>query len=121
MKQVSDTDIRADVRSHLARHRVDMQRANFRVNNGTVRMCGELFHLGGHEQPVSASMVESLERDIASTRGVRHTYFEFENWKRLESGTWEAVQGQAEEKQLRFVEAIPLADLLQVKPRRRAA
>ena len=119
IKLVSDTDIRAEVRSHLVRHRIDIQRAQFRVHNGTVRVSGEMFHLGGHEQPITLGVIESLERDIVGTQGVRHTFFELENWRRLDTGQWEAVQG--DNRALHFRAPIPLAELLEVRPRRRAA
>lgn len=90
--QISDTDIRGDVRSHLARHRIDMQRIQLRVFNGTVRMCGEVYYLGAQKQPVPINVIESFERDVASTRGVQYAFFEFDNWRRLSTGEWEAVE-----------------------------
>jgi hypothetical protein len=120
IKQVSDTDIRAEVRSHLVRHRIDLQRAQFRVHNATVRVSGEIFHLGGQEQPVTLGLIESLERDIAGTSGVRHTFFELKNWRRLDTGQWESVQGENGSRG-RSMKSIPLTELLDVMPRRRAA
>jgi len=128
IQQASDTDIRAEVRSHLARHRIDMQRLQFRVANGMVRMSGALYHLGGHVQSVALSVVESLERDVMSTPGVRHTCLEFDNWQRLEGGGWEAVRAAVAEEEEdgagevhRHIAPIPLAELLEVMPRLRAA
>lgn len=127
IQQVSDTDIRADVRSHMARHRIDIQRAQFRVANGMVRMSGALYHLGGHVQSVALSVVESLERDVLSTPGVRHGFFEFENWRRVDGGNWEPVKGMTtavpagEGRAPRLMAPIPLEELLDVMPRLRAA
>ena len=124
IQEVSDTDIRAEVRSHMARHRIDMQHAQFRATNGIVRMSGLVFHLGGHKQSVALSVIESLERDVIGTPGVRHSFFEFDNWRREETGKWEAVKGEegelAEQGQ-HGMKSIPLAELLQVMPRPHAS
>ena len=88
---VSDSDIRMDVRSYLAQHRIDTGVVQLHVFGGTVRMSGAVCHLGGKEQPVPLRTLESLEREIVMTRGVRHAYFDFSNWRRLENGQWEAV------------------------------
>jgi hypothetical protein len=105
------------------RHRIDLQRVQFRIHNGAVRISGEIVHLGGHKKPVTLSLIESLERDIIGTQGVRHTFFELANWRRLDTGQWESIHGANHDagQGHRFMKPIPLAELLEVRPRRRAA
>jgi hypothetical protein len=102
-QRVPDNDIRLEIRSYMAQHRIDMQQVRLVVCGGIVRMFGEIHHLGGPARPVSVAVLESFERDVVTTRGVRHAHFEFDNWKRDESGLWDTVeerrraQGTAEE------------------------
>ena len=101
-----DNDIRADIRSRMAQYRIDMQRVQLRVFGGTVRMSGEIYHLGGLDRPVSVGVLESFERDVVKTRGVRHAFFEFENWKRKDDGEWESVHAPQRETPLLELEEV---------------
>jgi hypothetical protein len=93
--QISDTQIRSFVRSHLARHQFDAQRMQLRVLNGTVSMSGELWHLGG--KPAGLEPIQDLERDVRATSGVHHVSFQFDNWRRFQSGQWQAAGTPAKE------------------------
>ena len=93
-RTVTDSDIRSDIRSYMAQHRIDMQRVNLRVFGGTVRLSGDVYHLGGHEKPVCMALLESFERDVVRSRGVRHAFFEFTNWRRQDGGQWESTDGR---------------------------
>lgn len=93
--QISDTQIRSFVRSHLARHQFDVQRMQLRVLNGTVNLSGELWHLGG--KPAGLEAIQDLERDVRATSGVHHVSFQFENWCRFQSGQWQPAGTRAEE------------------------
>jgi hypothetical protein len=95
MNQVPDTEIRSEVRALLSRHRIDLQRIQFRIASGTVRVSGELAYHGGAGatfQRMPTSALEALEHDLAVTRGVKHTYFDLSNWHRLSSGEWEPAE-----------------------------
>lgn len=91
--QVSDSDIRHDIRSYLARYRIDMTRIRMRVYGGTVRVSGEMYHLGLGDRPVSLGVLESFERDVIGTAGVRNAFLELDNWKLVEGAGWQAVDG----------------------------
>lgn len=88
-KNLSDSEVRMSVRAHLAQYRIDLQRIQLRVFGGAVRVAGEAYRLGGHQLPLTASALESFERDVLRTRGVRRASFEFLNWKRSSEGVWE--------------------------------
>ncbi len=90
--QVTDTEIRSEIRALVAQHRFDFQRIQFRVAGGTVRVCGELLYLGGvRTARVSGSVIGDFERDISRRPGVKHVSFDLENWRRLASGEWQPV------------------------------
>jgi hypothetical protein len=87
--QVADTQIRSFVRSHMARHQFDAQRMQLRVFNGTVSLSGELWQLGS--KPAGLKAIQDLERDIRATSGVHHVSFQFNNWRRFQSGEWQLI------------------------------
>jgi hypothetical protein len=89
MQPRPDTEIRSEVRSLLVQHRVDAWRLQVRVTSGTVRISGELSFLGG-SQP-QGLLVESIERDLSATQGVKRAFLELSNWKRNAGGEWKAV------------------------------
>ena len=90
---ISDTEIRCEVRSLVNRQRLDLQRLQIRITNGTLRLGGELAFLGGSSQtPVPAGTVQGLEQDLQRLRGVKHTFLGFADWRRLSSGEWEPVR-----------------------------
>ena len=91
--QRPDTEIRSEVRSLLVQHRVDAWRLQVRVTSGTVRINGELSFLGG-SQP-QGMLVESIERDLAATQGVRRAFLELSNWKRSAGGEWKVLEHAA--------------------------
>ena len=62
---VSDTEIRSEVRSLLNRQRLDLQKLQIRVTGGTLRLGGELTFLGGGSGvAVPVGIVEGLEQDL---------------------------------------------------------
>ncbi len=90
--QVSDTEIRAEIRSLLIQNRFDIQRVKVRITSGTVRISGDLVYVGAmHMGNVSGAVMHVFERDVAQTRGVKHTYFDLRNWQRLSTGEWQPV------------------------------
>ena len=93
---VSDTEIRSEVRSLLNRQRLDLQKLQIRVTGGTLRLGGELTFLGGGSGvAVPVGIVEGLEQDLKRVRGVKRTHLGFADWRRLSSGEWEHVGRRA--------------------------
>lgn len=90
MKQVSDSEIRSEVRSILVRNRVDHWRLQVRVSSGIVRLTGDLVFLRGAE-PTPPALVEALERNLQGTAGVRRAILEVSNWSRS-GGQWQEIE-----------------------------
>jgi len=90
---VSDTEIRCEARSLLNRLRLDLQKLQIRVTNGTLRLGGELAYMGATAgTAVPGGAVEGLEQDLKRLRGVKHAHLAFTDWRRLSTGQWEQVQ-----------------------------
>jgi hypothetical protein len=89
--QITDTEIRSEVRALVAQNRFDTQQLSYRVAGGTVRFCGALHYLGGATTRVLGSTLTTFERDVQRLRGVRHVSLDFDNWRRLGSGEWAPV------------------------------
>ena len=90
MKNVPDHEIRAEVRSLLVRHRADLWRLQVRVNNGLVRITGELVFLRGSD-PTPPSFVEHLERSLNCSPGVKRASLDVTNWTRT-TGEWQPLE-----------------------------
>jgi len=86
--QITDTSLRCDIRGILARHRIDMQHAQFRVTRGIVRWSGDVYYTGGLRQSVDPGVVEAFERDLVTMRGIKSLFFDFMNWRKLSTGEW---------------------------------
>ena len=86
---LSDTQIRCDLRSVLTEHGFDPNRTNFICAQGVVRLLGEL--LAARDAPVQPAQVESLEHEIRRNRGVQRVHFHPTNFERLPSGQWKPV------------------------------
>jgi hypothetical protein len=54
-----------------------------------VRINGELSFLGGNQ--AQGMLVESIERDLAATQGVKRAFLELSNWKRNAGGEWKVL------------------------------
>lgn len=92
---MSDFRANSRIRSVLARHWVDLQKLRFGAFRGTVRLSGELCHLGsGRFGSSEAVKLESLEQDMRRIPGVRHVYFDLVNWQRDSSGKWKCMNGE---------------------------
>jgi len=91
VENLSDTQIRANLRNVMNHHKVDLNKTSFVCARGVVRMVGELAKQQAFSgQELNSSDVELLERDIANQRGVVRVHMELKNWLRAESGTWSA-------------------------------
>lgn len=110
MKTVSDTQIRAKLRSIVARYRLDPQRMTVRITRGTMRFAGSLLLLGRPEERVSLAVVEAFEREAARLPGVEMLYFDLDNWRRMGTGEWVRV----EPKERELVEAEAQKELAEV-------
>lgn len=87
---LSDTQIRADLRSVLAEAGIDPNKTSFVCASGVVRVLGEL--LGIRDAPVQGSQIDDLEQSIRRSRGVQRVHFHPKNFERTPTGEWRAVE-----------------------------
>ena len=103
MENLSDTQIRANLRTVMNHHKVDLTKTSFVCTRGIVRMVGELARQQAYGTlPLHANDVELLERDLSCQRGVVRVHMEFKNWLRESSGEWkerDAKRRAAEEEE----------------------
>lgn len=92
MERANDTQIRAGLRSVMARRRLDANATSITCARGIVRMLGELRHQGAFAHPVGREEVEALENDIRGVRGVVRVHFDLANWRQLADGRWKPVE-----------------------------
>ncbi len=93
MKELNDTQIRANLRTVLAKHRIDMTKTAFICTRGVVRLNGELEHQGAVSSvEMRMGELEAFEHDIQDVRGVQRVYFDLSNWRRLASGQWARIE-----------------------------
>ena len=92
--QITDNEIRSEIRALVERHRFDAQRLQYYVCGGMVRISGELIHTGGITALVSGTLITSFEHAIARVPGVRHVFMGPDNWRRLASGAWHQVHAK---------------------------
>lgn len=89
---VSDTQVRANLRAVLTRHRIDLSKASFFCARGVVRMLGELRRHGASSATgVELGEIEAIERDIQGLKGVTRVHFDLSNWNKLSNGRWKPV------------------------------
>jgi hypothetical protein len=94
MEQLSDTQIRAGLRSVLARHGIDTAKASFTCTKGVVRLLGQLVHRGAvASESMRPYEMDSLETDLRGVKGVARVHFDLANWQRERSGRWRAAKG----------------------------
>lgn len=94
----SDTQIRADLRMVMTRHRVDLNRTAFSCARGVVRMQGELCRRANTpEAPIDLGEIELLEHELECVKGVARVHFDLANWRRLSTGEWQEVRKRERE------------------------
>lgn len=89
-KQLSDTQIRANLRSLLTETGFDPNKTNFICTRGVVRLRGDLISI--HDSPVHPRQVDELEHSLRRTRGVVRVHFHLRNWERLPTGVWRLIE-----------------------------
>jgi hypothetical protein len=87
MDDLSDTQIRANLRSVLAEAGIDPNKTTFTCTSGTVRLLGDLLDIHRGE-PVRSAQVSAVESSIRRTKGVRRVHLHLEHWERSPSGEW---------------------------------
>ncbi len=93
MKELNDTQIRASLRTVLAKHRIDMAKTSFICTRGVVRLNGDIEHQGAVSGvDMRTGELEAFEHDIQDVRGVNRVYFDLANWRRLASGQWTRIE-----------------------------
>ncbi len=86
---LSDSQIRAELRSVMTRHRFDVSKTSFVCVRGVVRMSGELQRLRAYAtNHVVSTDLELLEQDLARVRGVVRVYIDVKGWQREVCGSW---------------------------------
>lgn len=98
MRELSDTQIRASLRTLLTESGVDPNRTSLLCASGTVRVLGKL--LGISEAPVQPGQVNELEQSIRRSNGVKRVHFHLENWTRLPDGRWEEIKDEEKKRKL---------------------
>ena len=112
MKELNDTQIRANLRTVLAKHRIDMTTTAFVCTRGIVRLNGELEHQGAVSSvEMRTGELEAFEHDIQDVRGVQRVYFDLSNWRRLASGQWARVEKRSTRKATSEASSVISADL----------
>lgn len=95
---LSDTQIRADLRSVLTESGIDPNKTSFICARGVVRLLGEILEL--HTQdPVQPTKIDELEQSIRNTKGVKRVHFNLTNWERVGSGKWVPTGAEARKEQ----------------------
>lgn len=84
---LSDTQIRANLRSLFSESGVDPNRTAFLCANGIVRVLGEIVS-ARHNVPLRSTQIGDLEDSIRRSDGVARVHFHPQNWKRLPTGEW---------------------------------
>jgi len=86
---LTDTQIRANLRTVLTRHGIDPNKTSFVCARGIVRLLGDLEHQGKHSaKPVDAGEVEAIEQELQRVRGVKRVHMDLRSWRRRDDG-WE--------------------------------
>ncbi|MFT5048728.1 MAG: hypothetical protein ACI8QZ_000115 [Chlamydiales bacterium] len=92
MDNLSDTQIRSDLRTLLTESGIDPNRVSLICAGGTVRLHGELKSI--YEAPVRSSQVDGLEQSMRRSRGVKRVHVHVENFERLPTGEWQSKDGE---------------------------
>ncbi len=93
-ENLSDTQIRSNLRGVLTKHSIDMSKTQFVCAKGIVRMLGELQRQGQNAgAPITPTQLEALEHEIGATRGVKRVHYDLRNFQRAESGHWRPIEG----------------------------
>ncbi|MCP3915752.1 MAG: hypothetical protein GY711_09370 [bacterium] len=91
MADLSDTQIRANLRTILAEAGIDPNQTAFTCTSGIVRLLGELMSIQG-SAAVRPAQIDDLETSIKKTRGVQRVHLNLKNWERVGTGQWAPVE-----------------------------
>jgi hypothetical protein len=105
MNDLSDTQIRKNLRTLLLEAGIDPDQAALVCAGGIVRVLGELLAARA-DRPVKPAQVGELEQSIRRSKGVKQVYFNVRNWERVPTGEWQPTALAPED------EKADLADLL---------
>lgn len=95
MAELSDTQIRSDLRSLFVEAGVDPNRASMLCASGVVRVLGELLSVH-NDAPVPGSKVGELEQSIRRARGVKRVHFHLDAYEQSPTGQWSDVAPRTE-------------------------
>ena len=85
---LTDTQVRANVRSTLTQLRLDVQEVSIASSQGVVRITGELKRSTKEAQPIRATMLEEFTRELGRAKGVRRVLLNPVNWRQVGGGSW---------------------------------
>ncbi len=88
---LTDTQVRANVRSTLTQLRLDVQEVSIVSSHGVVRITGELKRSTREAQPIRATMLEEFTRELRRAKGVRRVLLQPINWRQVSGGSWVEV------------------------------
>lgn len=86
--ELTDTQVRANVRSTLTQLRLDVQEVSIASSQGVVRITGELKRNTKDAQPIRATMLEEFTRELLRSKGVRRVQLNPINWRQVGGGSW---------------------------------
>ena len=88
---LTDTQVRANVRSTLTQLRLDVQELTIASFKGVVRITGELKRSTREAQPIRATMLEEFTRELRRAKGVQRVLLDPVNWRQVGCGSWVEV------------------------------
>jgi hypothetical protein len=88
----ADLDVNRHVRTVLVRHWIDLGRIAIRSMDGKLWIHGSLHRIGGVNEELTASIVQTMFEEIKRIRNVRHILANLDNWTN-DSGAWQPIGG----------------------------
>ena len=85
--------LRAEARSVLAKHRVELSLIRVAVFGSVIRVQGVLRRAAGHPEMTHAA-VQNLEQELRRVRGVQRIELHLSNWRR-EGSEWRTLETPA--------------------------
>lgn len=96
MRETNDLKISAAIRRELSSRRIDLTKLKFPVKSGEVTIEGDLQFVGLEKTNDEIAIeLKFIESSIKGILGVSKINFEFNNWKKNDSGIWESTSSSS--------------------------